>query len=166
MNARRDKMRNANEAKEKRIAALIFVLSLLFMSGQLIAQERNSAEFNISAVGTSLTGRFGFIPAPKLSIGLMKDSFGIELGGIVSIGGALISGNVVISPFNDKKVTPYITGGLWTTTIGGLGWNVGGGIKIMLNRKLAARFELQRWGFFEEGDFGIYFISGGFSFFL
>jgi hypothetical protein len=152
----------------KKFFALTIVLSFGICSGDLLARERKNFEFNLSAVGVTIEDEgLWIIPGGVVSLGYYPlKKIGLELGGIIIISegaGALITGNVVICPFNLERVIPYATGGLWTTTSGGFGWNIGGGLKIMIFDKLAIRAEYRRWAVFEEFDWGVNFISCGLS---
>ncbi|NIM58854.1 MAG: hypothetical protein GTO16_07930 [Candidatus Aminicenantes bacterium] len=155
-----------------KVLALVIVLSLVFCCNNLFAKERKNFEFNLSAAGVTLEDEgLWIIPGGVVSLGYypMKE-VGIELGGIIIISegaGALFSGNVVLSPPNLERFIPYAIGGVWTTTSGGFGWNIGGGLKIkLLNEGMAIRAEYRRWAVFEEFDWGVNFISCGLSFFF
>lgn len=67
-------------------------------------------------------------------------------------------------PFN-LRYSPYATGGLWTTTFGGVGWNIGGGFKIKLNEDLAVRAEFKHWTNLDF-DWGVNLISFGITLFF
>ena len=63
-------------------------------------------------------------------------------------------------------VVPYAAGGLWTTSGGGVGWNIGGGLKMKLTETLAIRAVYRRFASFEEFDWGVNVISFGLSIFF
>jgi len=155
--------------KGKKFIILGIVFSLVVCSGDLLAKERKNFEFNLSAVGVTIEDEgLWIVPGGKVSLAYypMKE-VGIELGGIIVIpGGVFFSGNVVVSPFNLQRIIPYATGGLWTTTAGGFGWNIGCGLKIKLIENLAIRAEYRRWAAFEEFEWGLNFISFGLSYFF
>jgi opacity protein-like surface antigen len=156
-------------SKGRKFTVLIFVLVMLAFSGNLLAQEKNSKEISLSAVGAANFGEFRFIEGPMITIGYnTTKGIGFEAGGIIVFGetvGALLSGNIVVSPFNIRKIVPYATGGLWTShSFAGVGWNAGGGIKLLLSDKLAIRAEYRRWSSFEEFSFGVNTFSGGLSY--
>ena len=154
----------------KKIFALVIFCSLVVCSGDLLAQERKKSEFNLSAVGVTIEDEgLWIIPGGVVSFGYypMRE-VGLEIGAIVIISEgawALFTGNVILSSFNLQRIIPYVTGGLWTTTAGGFGWNIGGGLKIKLTERLAIRAEYRRWAVFEEFDWGVNFISCGLSYF-
>ena len=155
----------------KKFISLAIFFSLVVCSGDLLPQERKRSEFSLRAVGVTVEGEgLWIVPGGVVSLGFYQiKEVGIELGGIIIIDegiAALITGNVIVSPFNLQRTIPYVTGGLWTTTAGGFGWNVGGGLKIKLTETLAIRAEYRRWAVFEEFDWGVNFISCGLSYFF
>jgi opacity protein-like surface antigen len=54
---------------------------------------------------------------------------------------------------------------LWTTTYGGFGFDVGGGVKIKLSERFAIRAEYRRY-FIGDDDLGLNVILGGISVFF
>jgi len=157
-------------AKYKKFIALLIVFFLVACSSNLLAQKRKNGELSLCAV--AIVNHYGFwiIPGGMISLGInTTKTVGVELDGIIVISeesGALISANIVLSPFNLKELIPYTIGGIWTTTYGGFGWNFGGGIKIKLSENLAIRAEYKYWANFEEYEWGINFISCGLSLFF
>jgi len=158
-------------AKCKKIIALVIVFFFMACSGNLLAQKRKGGELSLSAVGVTVEELgLWIIPGGMIGLGInTTKAVGVELDGIIVISegaGALMSGNVVVSPFNLKEAIPYAIGGIWTTTAGGFGWNLGGGLKIKLNENLAIRAEYRRWAVFEEFRWCVNFILCGLSLFF
>jgi len=151
----------------KKLAALITVFFFAACFGNLLAQEQKNLELTLGAAGTVAEGMgLWILPGGAISLGFhTTKGIGVEIGGIILAGGAFVSGNAVLSPLNLERVIPYTTGGLWTTTAGGLGWNAGGGIKLKLNRTIGIRIEYRRWGIFDEYGWGGNLILFGLSFF-
>lgn len=76
----------------------------------------------------------------------------------------IIGGNILVGTFESKNLMPYLTAGIWTTTGGGFGYNVGGGVKIKLSEVFAIRAEYRRY--FISEDWGVNAMIGGISMFF
>jgi hypothetical protein len=144
---------------------LAVVFCLVVCSGNLLAQERKSGEFSL---GGAISGGIREGPAflGVFSIGYY-DTIGFEFGGLfVPSAGGILSANFVLSASNHKEPIYYVIGGVWTITSDGTGWNIGGGLKMKLNEKLAIRIEYRRWVPFGESEGGGYSLSCGLSLFF
>lgn len=146
---------------------LIIILSFIICSANLLAQERKKGEVCL-VVGGVFGDEAGVGGMTNLGYYLSK-GIGIEAGGIIGIFGegvgALILGNVVVSPLGNQKFIPYATGGIWIGLSGGQGWNFGGGLKMMLGERLAIRTEYRLW-LNTEDFFGNNSIMFGLSYFF
>ena len=151
----------------KKFIVLFLVFSLFSLSGNLMAQNRKKGEI-------SLGGGFFFVDGGSsafgaVSLGYYSTFIGVELNGAILEGGALIGGNLSVGPFAMRiamrSFIPYATGGIWTTTSGGIGFDIGGGIKIKLSEVFALRTEYRRY-IFGESDWGMNAIIGGISWFF
>lgn len=153
--------------------AIVLLIALAFVAsgGDLWAQEGKKWEFSLSAAGVSASSEvLRVIPGGVFSCTYYPTKvIGVEFGTLVVISDsafALLTGGVIVSLPNLQRVIPYVAGGVWTTTFGGIGWNIGGGLKIRATETLALRFEYRRWALFEELEYGANFFSGGISIFF
>ena len=150
---------------------MAFVLFLVVCSGNLLAQERKNTEFSLGIASFTFS-EDGTPAGGVISLGYHGTKgvgIGIELGGIIVLSegaGVILSANLVLSFSNLQEPIFYAIGGVWTTTSGGIGWNIGGGLKIKLNENMAIRAEYRRWVLFEDYDVGAASISCGLSLFF
>jgi opacity protein-like surface antigen len=150
---------------------LALVFSLVVCSGNLLAQGRKNKEFSLGIAGVTFS-EDGTPVGGVISLGYHGTKgvdIGIELGGLIVLsegGGVILSANLVLSFSNLKGPIYYAIGGVWTTTSGGTGWNIGGGLKIKLNENMAIRAEYRHLVLFEDPDIGAASISGGLSLFF
>ncbi len=147
----------------KKSIALFFVFSLIVLSGNLTAQERKRGE--ISFGGGLFFSEGNSSPFGAASLGYYFKLIGVEVNGAIIEGGGVLGGNLVVGLFDNQGLIPYATGGIWTTTYGGFGFNVGGGIKIKLSEVLAIRAEYRRY-IVSETDWGVNAVIGGISLFF
>ena len=140
-------------------------------SGNLLAQGQKNTEFSLGVAAVTFW-EDGTPAGGVISLGYHGTKgvdIGIELGGIIVLGeggGAILSANLVVSPFNLQGVIPYAIGGVWMGIPEASGWNIGGGLKIKLNENLAIRAEYRRWVLFEVSGVGATSISCGLSLFF
>ena len=149
--------------KGKKIVSLFFVFLILSLCGNLCAKERKMGEICFAGGLSFLDG--GNAPLGAVSLGIYYKVIGIEVNGAILGGAQVIGGNLVAGPFDNQSLIPYATGGIWTTTYGGFGFNFGGGIKIRLSEGFAFRSEYRRY-FFSDTDWGLNVIVGGISLFF
>lgn len=147
----------------KKFIALFLVFSILALSGNLFAEARKKVE--ICFAGGLFFSEGISAPFGAVSLGYYSKLIGAEVNGAIIEGGAVIGGNLVVGLFDNQRLIPYATGGIWTTTDGGFGFNVGGGIKIKLSEVFAIRAEYRRY-FVGESDWGVNAIIGGISLFF
>ncbi len=145
----------------KNLAISIFISFLLIWSGNLNAQERKKAE--ICLAGGAFLSEDTSTAFVAASIGYKFKFIGAEVNGEIFREAIVLGTNLLLGPFH-LRIIPYATGGIWTTTWGGIGLNVGGGIKIKLSDTFAVRAEFRRY--FVESDWGINTIIGGISLFF
>lgn len=147
----------------KKFTVLLVVFSALVLSGNLFAEGERKREISFGGgyfLSDCCSTSFG-----AASLGYYSKLIGGELSGAVLEGGAILGGNLVLGLFENQLVIPYTTMGIWTTVCGGLGYNVGGGIKIKLSETFAMRAEYRRY-FVGDTDWGIDTIIGGISLFF
>ena len=150
-------------SKGKNFVALFLIFSFVILPGNLMAQEMKTGEI---CLGGSLfffegdTALFGMI-----CVGGNYKVVGFDLRGYITEGGAIIAGNLKLGLFDSQRSVPYATGGVWTTTGGGFGFNIGGGLGLRLTEVFAIRVEYRRW-FVGEIDWGLNTISAGISWFF
>ncbi len=147
----------------KKIIVLFLVYSILALSGNLFAETRKKGEFSLA--GGLIFSEGYSSPFGGASLGYYFKWIGAEVNGVVIEGGGIIGGNLVVGLFDNQRLIPYATGGIWTTTYGGFGFNVGGGIKIKLSEVFAIRAEYRRY-IVGESDWGVNAVIGGISFFF
>lgn len=146
----------------KKIIMLFFVLSLVVLSANLMAQERKKGE--ISFGGGVVFEEGNSSPFGVVSLGSASKFIGAEVNAGYIEGVVVIGGNLLVGKFESKNLVPYVTGGVWTTTFGGFGFNVGGGLKIKLSEVFAIRAEYRRY--FTGEDWGLNALIGGISLFF
>jgi hypothetical protein len=149
--------------KMKKLTVLFLVISLLAFAGNLSAQQGIKSELSLgggSFLGEGCSSYFG-----AASLGFYSKMIGAELSGAILGGGAVVDVNLSSGPFEWQHFIPYATSGIWTTTSGGFGFNVGGGIKIKLSDEVALRVEYRRY-LLQESDWGLDAIIGGISLFI
>jgi hypothetical protein len=165
-----DNMRKGKKARAKKLAALVFVVSFLAISGNLWGQKTKVKEFSLGVVGVSNSGKYWFRHGAMISIGYNTiKGIGTEAGGIGSTRlsfGVLMYGNIVISPFQIPKFFPFATGGLWISPSKVTGWNVGFGLKLRVSESMALRAEFRRWMHFDSYEKSRNIILIGFSTFF
>jgi len=154
-------MKRRNEMKK--ITALFFVFFLIVLSGNLTAQERKKGEISFGGFFSPEGYRSLFGGAS--SVGYTNKFIGVEVNGGYIAGLVVLGGNLVVGAFDSKILVPFTTGGIWTSQFGGFGFNVGGGLKLMLSEAFAFRVEYRRY-FFGDGDWGINVMIGGVSMFF
>jgi len=147
----------------KKIMVLFLVYSVVALSGSLFAETRKKAE--ISLAGGSFISEGGSSAFGAASLGYYFKWIGAELNGAVLEGGGIIGCNLVIGIFDSPRLIPYTTGGIWTTTYGGGGFDVGGGIKMKLSEAFAIRAEYRRY-VTSDTDWGVSAAIGGISLFF
>jgi hypothetical protein len=147
----------------KRIIIMYLVFSLFALLGDLGAQNKKRGE--ISLGGGIFFADGGSSAFGAVSLGFYEPFIGVELNGAILEGGALIGGNLSVGPFAALRFIPYATGGIWTTTFGGVGFNVGGGIKLRLTEAFALRTEYRRY-IFGDSDWGVNALIGAISWFF
>lgn len=147
----------------RRAISLFLVFFILVLSANLFADARKKGEISFGG-GVFFSGgdssAFG-----AASLGYYSKLIGAEVNGALIMGGGVIGGNLVLGLFDAEPLVPYATGGVWTTTYGGFGFDVGGGIKIRLSKVFAIRVEYRRY-FFDDGDWGVNTVIGGISLFF
>lgn len=147
----------------KKFIAFFLVFSVFTLSGNLFAEARKKGEICFGGgLFFSEGNSAAFVAA---SLGYYSKLIGGEVNGAIIEGGAVIGGNVVVGLFDNQRLIPYATGGIWTTTAGSFGYNIGGGIKMKLSEVFAIRAEYRRY-FFGESDWGVNTIIGGISLFF
>jgi hypothetical protein len=147
----------------KKFISLFLVFSLLVLLGNLFAESRKKGE--ICFAGGLFFSDGESFPFGAASLGYYSKLIGAEVNGGIIEGGAVIGGNLVVGLFDNQVFVPYATGGVWTTTDGGFGFNAGGGIKIKLSKVFAIRAEYRRY-FVGDSDWGVNAIIGGISLFF
>ncbi len=147
----------------KKFTVLFLVFSILLLSGDIFAEARKKAEICFAG-GLFFSG--GYSTAfGAASLGYYFKVIGVEVNGAIFKGGTVLGGNLLLGPFDNQRFIPYATGGIWTTTDGGFGFNLGGGIKIKLSKVFAIRAEYRRY-FVGDTDWGVNTIIGGICFFF
>jgi len=121
----------------------LIVFSVFAASGNLVAQERKKVE--ICLAGGALFAGGGYAPVGGASIGYTSKYVGVELNGAYFGYVGVFGANLVAGLFENKRYIPYATGGVWTSTYGGLGFYVGGGLKMQLSPRYAWRTEYRRY---------------------
>jgi len=147
----------------RKFMILFLVFSVWAISGSLFADARKKAE--ISLAGGAFISEGNSSSFGAASLGYYFKWVGAELNGAVLEGGGIIGCNLVIGIFNSPRLIPYTTGGIWTTTYGGGGFDVGGGIKMKLSEALAIRAEYRRYIVSDTG-WGVSAVIGGLSLFF
>lgn len=147
----------------KKFISLLLVFFVLVLSGNLFAEARKKGEFSLA--GGLFFSEGASSPFGAASLGYYFKWVGAEVNGAILEGGGVIGGNLVVGDFANPRLIPYATGGIWTTTDGGFGFNAGGGIKIKLSEVLAIRAEYRRY-FIGDSDWGVNAIIGGISLFF
>jgi hypothetical protein len=147
----------------KKFMALFLVFSVLILSGNLFAEARKKGEICFGGGLFFSEGNSAAFGAA--SFGYYSKLIGGEVNGAILEGGMVIGGNLVVGLFDNQSLIPYATGGIWTTTAGGSGYNIGGGIKMKLSEVFAIRAEYRRY-FFGDSDWGVNTIIGGISLFF
>ena len=133
------------------------------LSGSLFAETRKKGE--ISLAGGLFFSEGNSSPFGAASLGYYFKWIGAEVNGAIVEGGGVIGVNLVVGDFDNRRLIPYATGGIWTTTYGGFGFNVGGGIKIKISEVFAIRVEYRRY-IVSETDWGLNAVIGGISLFF
>ena len=141
----------------------LIVFSVLLMSATLMAQERRRYEFSLAGGAVITDSAYG--PVVGLSIGYTSKSVGAEVNGAY-IGMVVVFGaNLVAGLFDSKRAIPYATGGVWTSTYGGLGFYLGGGLKLMISPRSAWRTEY-RYYVVGDSKWGLNAVVTGISWFF
>jgi len=133
------------------------------LSMDLNAQNRKKAEISLGG-GSFYAGGDG-VSFGAFALGICSGYIGAELNGAIVEGGIILGGNLSIGPFALRGLIPYATGGIWTTTLGGFGFNVGGGIRFKLTEAFALRTEYRRY-IFNGSDWGINALIGAATLFF
>jgi hypothetical protein len=147
----------------KKFIVLFLTFFVLALSGNLFSETEKKWE--ISFAGGLFFSGFDSVGFGAASLGYYSKFIGTEVNGAVLEGIAIIGGNLFLGIFDNQRFIPYTTGGVWTTTYGGFGLNVGGGIKIRISKVLAVRGEYRRY-FVSESDWGVHTVIGGISLFF
>jgi len=149
----------------RKLISLLLVFSLFFLSGNMFAEARRKAE--ICYAGGLYFGRNSYNSfLGTVSLGYYFKLIGAEVNGIVVFKGITIFGsNLSLGLFDNQRLIPYATGGIWKNSHEGYGYNVGGGIKIRFEDGFAIRAEYRHYFYTEEGD-DIDMIIGGLSLFF
>ena len=140
----------------KKLTAFVFVLMLLTLSGELMAQEQPHGEVCLAGI------LLGDMSSGAISLGYYSKFAGVEANGTVLEDGVVFGGNL-LAGFFEKGFTPYATGGIWVTTGGYIGFNLGGGLKIKITKRIAIRAEYRRY-FYSNIEWGVNVLAGGLSF--
>lgn len=130
----------------------------MILSGNLIAKERKRGELYLGGSIFFWDGDatlFGMI-----MVGGNYRGTGFDLSLHIISRGAIIAGNLKLGFFDGQKLIPYATGGIWTTTAGGFGFSLGGGLVLRLTESLGIRAEYRRL-FVGEIEWGLNSILGG-----
>jgi len=147
-------------SKTKVLFAAFFALAL---SANLYAEAMKKGEFSLAG-GIFFTGSDG-TAFGAASLGGHSKFIGIEANGAVFRGSGILGANLVLGTFGAEYVIPYATAGVWTSTVGSGGINVGGGIKIKVSEITAFRIEYRHY-FLGGGDWDVNTFIGGFSLFF
>jgi hypothetical protein len=147
----------------KKQMVLLLIVSILAASGNLMAQTRKKGE--VFLAGGVLFSDGGYAPAGGISIGYTTKYIGAEVNGAYIGGGGVFGANLVAGLFDNKRIVPYATAGAWTTTFGGLGFYLGGGVKMKASQRYALRIEYRRY-ILGDSDWGINAIVAGVSWFF
>ena len=142
---------------------LALAFSLLATSGKLMAQNRKSGE--VCLAGGVFFADGSYAPVGGICVGYTTKFVGAEVNGAALEGGGIFGGNLVVGLFDNPRIIPYATGGVWTTTYGGFGFHAGGGIKMKLSQAYAFRIEYRRY-FLDDSDWGVNAVVGGISWFF
>lgn len=139
---------------------ILFVIALGMFPGKVMALEGQRAEFSIGG-GSFVDGEsvFAFGAA---SIGATYKFVGLEFNGAYLGGTVVVGANLLVGAFKSKNISPYVTGGGWTTLWGGFGFNAGVGLKAKLSKTSALRIEFRRY-YFHDAIGGINSIVIGHS---
>jgi opacity protein-like surface antigen len=146
----------------KKCIVTLLLFSFLALSGDLIAQKRKKGEVSLGGGVFFADGGSAF---GAISLGYLTPFVGLEMNGAILEGGGLIGGNLSVGPFTSQVFIPYVTGGIWTTTEGGSGFNVGAGVRVKLTEAFALRAEYRRY-IFGESDWGLNAVIGAISYFF
>lgn len=147
----------------KKFIGFFLLFSVLAISGNLFADARKKGE--ISFGGGLFLSEYDSLSFGAASLGYYSKFIGGEVNGAIFEGGAVIGGNLIVGHFDNQRLIPFATGGIWTTAFGGLGYNIGGGIKMKLSEEFAIRAEYRRY-FVGDSDWGVNTIIGGISLFF
>ena len=141
----------------------LIVFFVFAASGNLAAQERKKVELCIA--GGALFSSGGYGPAGGLSLGYTSKYVGVEVNGAYIGGVGVFGANLVAGLFDSKRYIPYATGGLWTSSYGGLGFYVGGGVKVKISPRYAWRTEYRRY-IVGDSKWGLNAVVSGISIFF
>ncbi|MBN1274514.1 MAG: hypothetical protein JXB26_19815 [Candidatus Aminicenantes bacterium] len=147
----------------RKAMTFFMVFVLMMVSADLFAESKNNGELSFCA-GLSLGGGINDIFGAA-NLGYYSKNVGLEAHGALNGGVVIIGGNLVVEFFDAKRVVPFVTGGIWTTTFRFFGFDVGGGIKVSLSKASAFRVEYRRY-FFGNIEWGANSLIGGISLFF